>query len=600
MADIQWPGTPDVVWPGTPEEDKNVTASGLAKATGSGLLHEGVTGLLGLPGDANALGNKAVSSAMSWGAKKLGLPEPTAEQQGYLEKIQKFSPFGGMAPTSEKLKAGLENLIPEYKPKNVPEQYAKTIGGFLSLAAATPEILAAKGALAVAKALPTAVTRYGLVPGAASEAAGQATAGGPWEAPARAGVALTTPAIARRLITPNPIRPDQLEMINALKKQGVDSITPAQATGNVDKIAKEADYAAASMSGTSPAKLNTEANRQVTAAALKHAGFEGDSTLPKNINAMVAQNSQEFNRLTNSYQVPLSMNLQTRFRQAVNNYQRNNIAVSDIPAKLASEIDTLANQGSQGGFLTGTQYQNIRSKLGKLSVATDDPQAGRALSDMRHALDDEMRNAISFSNPRDVGAFDAVRDRYHNQLIVEKAAAAKGPEAAAGILTPARLSSAIRSVDGEQELARQTRPITQLARAGEAVLRPLPEGKGASEFRKELALFGFLGGAGAEETGARLVGGNSGDDNDGGAMGTVRKWIGPLAAGAVTGYAASKTPGLYGRMLFSPVTGPTVQKYLTNQAIPSGPMNPDIAQKLLMIRALRDGAGKGETPPSMP
>jgi len=119
-----------------------VTAGGLAKAAGVGAA-EGAIGLAGLPGDvANLAGYKN-----NFGSQNI---------QKFLEK------YTGSF----------------YQPQNTAEKYANTVGSFLPTVAGGPETIATK------------LFTRAILPGVASEAAGQVAAGTPYENVARVGGAL--------------------------------------------------------------------------------------------------------------------------------------------------------------------------------------------------------------------------------------------------------------------------------------------------------------------------------------------------------------------------------------------------------------------------
>jgi ddrB-like ParB superfamily domain len=142
-------------------------------------LNRGADALLGLPGDlwhgARYLANKAINAAA-------GLPGNRPEDE-----------IHDILPTSESLRKRREGITgPGYQPQSVPGKFAQTIGEFLPAAAAVPE-----------KTLGGALVKYGVIPGAAAEAAGEATEGTPLEPYARvagavgAGVAPTLGKVAQ-------------------------------------------------------------------------------------------------------------------------------------------------------------------------------------------------------------------------------------------------------------------------------------------------------------------------------------------------------------------------------------------------------------------
>lgn len=126
-------------------------------------VSKGLAGIAGLPGDMRNL----VNSGADWALQKLGAdPAMIADMQktrGRLETV----------PTSEAInKAVSDPFGGYYEPKTTAGKYAETISSFAPLAL-SPGSLAARAARVI-------------VPATASETAGQATKGTPYEAPARA------------------------------------------------------------------------------------------------------------------------------------------------------------------------------------------------------------------------------------------------------------------------------------------------------------------------------------------------------------------------------------------------------------------------------
>ena len=131
-------------------------------------LNRGADALLGLPGDA-------------------GTARLSREQGARLQR-----PINDILPTSESLRKRREAFAgPDYQPETTAGKYAQTIGEFVPGAAFAPE-----------ENLGKAIVKYGVVPGAASEAAGQLTEGTPLEPYARTAGAIAggfAPAAGRSL-----------------------------------------------------------------------------------------------------------------------------------------------------------------------------------------------------------------------------------------------------------------------------------------------------------------------------------------------------------------------------------------------------------------
>lgn len=120
-------------------------AKDIVSSAASGLA-EGLVGLAGLPGDAIDVGTQALDALAG-----------TRTHEG-------FGRAAGAHAGSESLRAHLERLTgPLHAPQTRAGRYAQTIAGFAPLAIGGPQGLAAR------------LATRALIPGAASEAAGQAT-----------------------------------------------------------------------------------------------------------------------------------------------------------------------------------------------------------------------------------------------------------------------------------------------------------------------------------------------------------------------------------------------------------------------------------------
>ncbi len=158
------------------------TAADVAKSGGIGVVKGGI-GIAGFPADvAKALGNARDKYLTNPIAKAIGaepLPEGGADPADYIG--------------SHAIQSAIEkNVTGEfYKPQTTAGKYAETVGEFVPAALAGPGGIVRKLAIGAA------------VPGIASEAAGQATAGTPAEPYARAGAAIAAGAGAAALARPS-------------------------------------------------------------------------------------------------------------------------------------------------------------------------------------------------------------------------------------------------------------------------------------------------------------------------------------------------------------------------------------------------------------
>lgn len=150
-------------------------------------IRTGIESLAGGIGDVNKLSSEGISYL----AGKMGA---SPETQAAIEKYGRFlSPSGALPTTGEINNIGNMAFGTPYQPKTTAGEYADTIGQFAPAAALGPGGLARKAAMAV-------------VPGVASETAGQATEGSPVEPYARLAGALAGGGLAAGLKGPSIVK----------------------------------------------------------------------------------------------------------------------------------------------------------------------------------------------------------------------------------------------------------------------------------------------------------------------------------------------------------------------------------------------------------
>lgn len=563
LVGAQVPQAPDLLDLYDPQTgEKAASLAGLVKAGGTGVVR-GSQNIAGMVGDIKNLVGEGVLRV----GDKLGLPRPPSgpgSQPSITSLVTGQQPERPKtdlqrlretveAPTSAQVDAAREKLTGKlYEPQNRAERFAETMGEFVPGAALTP-----------GGTLSTNLVRWGLVPGAASEAAGQLAEGSGHEGLARTVAALASPFAAKKIITPFPADPTRLPALQHLRDEGVTGMSPGQITGSTPLRYTESVLADLPGTGRSAEALNVRNAEQLTEASLRRIGIQGETRArPEVMQAAHDGIGAEFDRLTAAHAMPLDQQLQNRMLTHVIEYH------SDVnPMMRAPVVEEVMNDaaqwaGQQGGQLNGRQYQNLRSRLGRASAGTNDPQLSRALANLRNDLDDAMERAIQVTTPEDVGAFGHVRNQYRDYLMLERALAGHGPQAAGGLVTPGRLHAAAQSVAGTRDYVLGHTQLGNLARSAEEILTPLPQsGTGPREnIWHQLQLAGILAGGGGVEHGA---------------TGTM--------VGALAGLLG---PPLAGRAYFS---GPG-QRYLTNQIFPRVNLSDDAARQLYYARLLGQGA----------
>jgi hypothetical protein len=477
------------------------TVKDVVKSGGIGLA-QGAVGAVTWPGNIEQLGRAGINKV----ASLAGTKEPVVNPDTFL-------------PNYNDLKGKIEEVTGEfYKPKTTPGEYARTGGEFASLAVGGPGGLVNRAARVA-------------VPAVASETAGQFTEGTalePWArlAGALAGgrVANAGATAAQRAATPLPTSPQHTAAVRTLENEGVTALTAGQRTGRKPLQWTESTLRDIPLANRGIERMVRQQEDQFTRATLRRIGVDAPRAEP-HVLAQAYQNiGNQFNQLAARNNIAPSRYFDRRLTQIGDQYR----AVTAEPMRLPIVERTIAAlqspQVRQNGVIPGRLYQNMRSDLSREanSLRRTDPPAGRAVGAIMDALDDAMEAGIRRSNPGDLGAWRQVRGQYRNYLAIEDAATRAGQSAAEGIITPTALRSAVAR-QGKRAYAHNRGDLTPLARAGEVVMKPLPQ----SGTTPRAIAAGLLGGTGLANPVAALA---------------------PIATG---------------NMLMS---GP-VQRYLSNQAV---------------------------------
>lgn len=501
------------------------TAVDVLKSAGAGLAR-GTAGLAGLPGTLGDLVDQGGEFLM----RQAGLP--TRSEAMTAQGLDAGNPLS--AQSLQDAMSILSGGATDYQGQTTAGKYAGTVAEFIP------------GAAAFGGANPSNLAMYGAIPGVASEAAGQATEGTGFEPYARIAAALAAPMAvsgAGRVISPygGRIDPQRMRAAEVLRAEGVNP-TAGQLTGSRALLARESE-----LGGARAADMMDDQARAFTEAAMRRTGQQGTAT-PENMANLYQRLGQGFKDISSRNTLVADQGLVSSMNKTFQEYYK--VLPSDqkrIVRELGQDIADRFRAG--GGSIPGSDYQTIRSRLGRVanSAKNSDPEYANALRGMRNALDDAMSRSVS---PGDAPEWTRLRREYGNMKVIENAATGAGAEAAMGNISPQALRGA--AVAGRRgQYARGEGDFDELARAGNAVLQKLPDsGTPARLNARTIGGFGSILGAGA--------GGYAG---------------GPLAgmAGAALGAAA---PYAAGRALMSK----PVQSWLTNQMVNS----PDVLDPRIM------------------
>ncbi len=342
-----------------------------------------------------------------------------------------------------------------------------------------------------------------------------------------------------KLITPFMVPAENAAAADILKNAGVD-VSAGQKTGSDWLKYRE------SMLGSQ--SFNETQASQFTKAALAKVGENADRALPEVMQNIDSRIGGQFEKLAaNTAIVPDATNgfknwhgLADDVNQTVADYVANT-GQSALPRVTQKAQDILDKM--KAGQIDGSAYKSIRSDLSRFSAQTSQPEAKMAARGLIDALDTGMGNSL---DPSMKGAWNSVRNDYRNFLVLQRASTGAGSDAAKGIISPSALRNATVNVQGRKNYAFGKGDFANLARAGETVLKPLPN-SGTAQRLSALAPSGL----------GALLGGAYGAHHDG-------IWGGAIGAGV--GAMAGRE--LLGRLLMSR----TGQAYLANQLVQGGPL----------------------------
>lgn len=486
-ASMETPVTPEEMGPSWGDTAMDVGAS-LASGVG-----RGVAGLVGLPGTLQDMAN----SGLSWAT---GLP-----------------PLPASPLSASTLQSGLSTVTggaSDYQPKTTAGEFAGTVGEFL------PGSVVPGGNVGN-------LLRFGVVPGLASEGAGQLTEGTSIEPYARVAAALIAPAVpalVSRAISPfsGSISPERQQAIAALQSEGV-PLTAGQQTGS-----RGLQFAESELGGGRAASIMDDQARAFTEAAMSRGGQKGLATT-NNMAAMDARLGAGFEAISARNTVVADQQLARDLAGVLSEYKRVlPTAQKEIVTNMADDVVSVIR--NNGGTIPGDVYQKTRSRFSRMAqnARNNDPEFADALRGLRNSLDDAMNRSVA---PADADEWATLRRQWGNKKVLENAASASS--SAEGRISPTQLATSSRT-GRRGGYSRGQGDFDELARSGQIAMTPLPNSGTAGRIR-------------AQNLGAPLLAG--GGALAGGLPGMVAGLLAPQAAGA----ALMSRP---------------VQSYLTNQLAP--------------------------------
>lgn len=438
-------------------------ATDVVKSAGSGMV-KGLVGVGALPGTIEQLGRMGINYAN--------------RQFGGKEDIVSNTPQ--VFPNYPAAKQIVENKLTGslYDPQTVPGKYAGTAGEFATgmlFPAGRASTLGERAMLNVAG------------PAVASETAGQLTEGTAAETYARVAGALVggqLPQTIGRAVSPNVIDPQRARAGQVLAQEGV-PLTAGDRTGSKAVRWMESNAADTPLSGNRAQVVKEQQAERFTQAALRRAGINEPRATPDVLDQAFTRIGQDFDTVAQNLTVPVTPNLAQQAQTIAQRYER--ITEPTLQNPLVRQLaDDLANRAQPAGGLPvaqsmlGDVYRGWRSDLGAAargagSARVQDHRTERAIYEMQRLLDDAAEQYLRGTNPQLADTWRRARTEYRNLLPIERAATAAGENAALGLISPAQLRNATISLHGRRNYARGDGDFADLARSGEALLKPLPQ-----------------------------------------------------------------------------------------------------------------------------
>ena len=387
-------------------------------------LRAGV-GAMTLPGTMANMAAKGVNAAGDWAFPDWKQSVPGQAADYYSQATEPYSYEGTMQRMEQ------QNGGPFYTPQRTP---TKLLEGAVNAAP-----MAAVGG----ESLPLNVIRA-LTSGAASEGAGELTAGTPYETPARIGAgmaAYTAPgALAKPVLSPENVR-------QALAKRLEDANVPVSA----------ADISGSRMMSTLEGAPPAGQQGALNDAMLQQGGVNPGSNPTATMRDLLTSREQglrsDVSNLEKNTTLNVTPDLQKNLRDEV--FNQTGIRARS-PEENNQVVDAIKefNARSASGTLPGPQYNDLRERWNSSGIP--------ALRNMASHLDNAMDT--STANTPYAGQWDNWRTNWANLQGLKAASDAAGGEAS---LTPLNPSKVAGGMYKDTDLKR-------LAEAGEGILGTRP------------------------------------------------------------------------------------------------------------------------------
>lgn len=439
-------------------------------------LTKGFNTLLGLPADVQGLGNAGAKMALEAVLGPGKAKQPMTNTMPGAADLNK-AVFQGLGVPE--VNAADNPALTLTKPFGLDAKI--NLGSMLDAGAqAIPSMLSGGPVTAIP----------GFFGGVGSDAAGQATAGTPYEIPARIAGGVAGYKLGQRGVTPLPsnLTPQQQQNVEVARELGI-PMTVGQETGRGRRI--ESVVGRFPTSEGRMSSFSDQQRRAINQKALQTTGTAGDRVDPGTINSGFDRLGQEFSRLSQGRTIELRPDFYNRVGRSVADYTENTLP-SDVSRAVTRRWNDIQSIPPAGGSpypaITSEQYQEFRRSISTAAADATDPAVRRTLREMRTALDDAMESSLPAA---DAEAWRTARTQYGNLKTVSKAAASGTQDSrSAGDLSPGALTSAVRQSRGTDQFARGQTPLNDLARVADYLADTRPNSGTPERLAMQAAITG--------------------------------------------------------------------------------------------------------------
>jgi hypothetical protein len=401
--------------------------------------------------------------------------------------------FGGMEDAPEMnldpqilpLASKLTGGFTEYEPQTTAGEYAKTTGQFVG------------GAMAMPYGGPLNAARSAILPALASETAGQMTEGTEMEGPARLAAALGTPfaTSAMRQGMQRAVLGPEARLTQPGSERAASVSTLEQADVPMTTGLKAGSQRLMALEGSMEPPLATKAG--LTSAVMRSMGSDSPLATPKALSETKKRLGDVFDAAEDMVDDVPSLDVGLAAEKVITDHMNFSGTGTTVP-KLRMVSDQIVDATTNQVPLSGKKLQNMRSDLRRImnEAGPDDQSTFQAAFQLNSVIDDFLIESIRQTQPKFVPELMKAREEYRNFLTTMRAKKVRGSDSAGGYISPAMLSGALRTREGDSYILGTGSELADLGRAAEEVISSMPavQAGGARRISGGGGLLGLTGG----------------------------------------------------------------------------------------------------------